>query len=191
MEPSKRTLPENAYRPLKEGESYQPVVPSSRKMPEVTRYSLIWGLIYAAVFSMAAAYRASRSARCSRQPSPSPFQRSSASAFPHHRDTLLENVVINPSAPPQGGGGRRHLYHSGHLYSQTGDPLLSDLSRLAIRRLSRHSLYDPVPQIFRPGNARTVSLSRGHSHYRSAGRRRVGRQSGQSADQSHDRRRSV
>ena len=94
MEPSKRTLPENAYRPLKEGESYQPVVPSSRKMPEVTRYSLIWGLIYAAVFSMAAAYLGLKIGQVFEAAIPIAILAVGASAFLHRKDALLENVII-------------------------------------------------------------------------------------------------
>ncbi len=49
-------LPENAYRKLKPGEEYVPVVPADRIVPELTTYSLLWGLFYAVLFSAAAAY---------------------------------------------------------------------------------------------------------------------------------------
>ncbi|HPF36576.1 MAG TPA: oligopeptide transporter, OPT family [Candidatus Krumholzibacteria bacterium] len=49
-------LPENAYRLLKPGETYTPVTPADRIVPEVTAYSLFWGLFYAVLFSAAAAY---------------------------------------------------------------------------------------------------------------------------------------
>ncbi len=49
-------LPENAYRELKQGEEYIPIIPPSSVMPEVTFYSVFWGLIMAVVFSAAAAY---------------------------------------------------------------------------------------------------------------------------------------
>jgi len=49
-------LPENAYRKLKPGEKYLPVVPSNSPLPEITPYSVIWGLFYAVLFSAAAAY---------------------------------------------------------------------------------------------------------------------------------------
>jgi putative OPT family oligopeptide transporter len=51
-----RSLPENAYRKLNAGESYIPVVPASSIVPEVTPYSLLMGVIFAIVFSAAAAY---------------------------------------------------------------------------------------------------------------------------------------
>ena len=50
------SLPENAYRELKEGEEYKPVMPAGSKYPEVTRWSLGMGLLMAVIFSAAAAY---------------------------------------------------------------------------------------------------------------------------------------
>ena len=49
-------LPENAYRKLQPGETYEPVTPAGSIVPELTPYSLIWGLIFAVVFSAASAY---------------------------------------------------------------------------------------------------------------------------------------
>ncbi|MBD3221044.1 oligopeptide transporter, OPT family [bacterium] len=53
---STHSLPENAYRKLNPGEEYQPVVPADRIVPELTGYSLAWGLFFAALFSAASAY---------------------------------------------------------------------------------------------------------------------------------------
>ncbi|MDX2474472.1 MAG: oligopeptide transporter, OPT family [Candidatus Krumholzibacteria bacterium] len=53
---SSRSLPENAYRKLEPGEQYVPVVPASSIVPEVTGYSLLMGVLFAIVFSAAAAY---------------------------------------------------------------------------------------------------------------------------------------
>ncbi len=52
----KLTLPENAYRKLREGEEFLPVVPNESPLPELTPYSLLFGLFYAVLFSAAAAY---------------------------------------------------------------------------------------------------------------------------------------
>ncbi len=49
-------LPENAFRELKEGESYEPLMPADRPAKEVTVWSVSWGLLMAVVFSAAAAY---------------------------------------------------------------------------------------------------------------------------------------
>jgi len=49
-------LPENAHRPLKEGEKYQPLLDPNSKPLEVTPYSVTVGLIMTILFSAAAAY---------------------------------------------------------------------------------------------------------------------------------------
>ena len=49
-------LPENAYRELKEGEHYKPLMSPNKQYPEVTLWSVLWGLLMAIVFSAAAAY---------------------------------------------------------------------------------------------------------------------------------------
>ena len=50
------SLPENAYRPLKEGEEYQPVMSADAKPAEATPYSVTIGIIMAIIFSAAAAF---------------------------------------------------------------------------------------------------------------------------------------
>ena len=49
-------IPENAFRELKPGEEYIPVMRPDRQYPEVTPYSVIMGLVMAIIFSAAAAY---------------------------------------------------------------------------------------------------------------------------------------
>lgn len=49
-------LPENAYRELKEGEEYRPIMHPDKTYREVTPWSVCWGLVMAVVFSAAAAF---------------------------------------------------------------------------------------------------------------------------------------
>lgn len=49
-------LPENAYRELKEGEVYNPIMSPDKQYKEVTPWSVFWGLVMAVIFSAAAAY---------------------------------------------------------------------------------------------------------------------------------------
>ncbi|MBP5569743.1 MAG: OPT/YSL family transporter, partial [Prevotella sp.] len=49
-------LPENAFRELKEGEEYQPVMSPGKEYPEVNGWSVTWGILMAVLFSAAAAY---------------------------------------------------------------------------------------------------------------------------------------
>lgn len=49
-------LPENAYRELKEGEVYKPILSPDKQYREVTPWSVFWGLVMAVIFSAAAAF---------------------------------------------------------------------------------------------------------------------------------------
>ncbi len=51
-----KSLPENAYQPLKDGEIYMPLVPASIAPPEVTWRAVLWGTLLCIVFSVASAY---------------------------------------------------------------------------------------------------------------------------------------
>ena len=50
----KSGLPENAYRELKEGEVYKPILSPDKQYREVTPWSVFWGLVMAVLFSAAA-----------------------------------------------------------------------------------------------------------------------------------------
>lgn len=49
-------LPENAFRELKDGEQYQPLMGPDKAYPEVNAWSVTWGIVMAVIFSAAAAY---------------------------------------------------------------------------------------------------------------------------------------
>ena len=56
MEEIKTQLPENAFRELKEGEEYEPLMSPRGNYPEVNAWSVSWGIVMAMLFSAAAAY---------------------------------------------------------------------------------------------------------------------------------------
>ena len=49
-------LPENAFRELKDGEEYKPLMSPDKVYPEVNGWSVTWGIVMAVIFSAAAAY---------------------------------------------------------------------------------------------------------------------------------------
>lgn len=55
-EKEKTQLPDNAFRELREGEEYEPVMSPDRQYPEVNAWSVTWGIVMAVLFSAAAAY---------------------------------------------------------------------------------------------------------------------------------------
>lgn len=50
------SLPENAFRELKDGEKYEPVMSPDKCYREATPWSVTWGIVMAILFSAAAAY---------------------------------------------------------------------------------------------------------------------------------------
>ena len=56
MEDIKTQLPENAFRELKDGEHYEPLMSPQGHYPEVNGWSVTWGVLMAMLFSAAAAY---------------------------------------------------------------------------------------------------------------------------------------
>jgi hypothetical protein len=49
-------LPDNAFKELKPGEQYEPVMSPANTYPEVNGWSVSWGIIMTMLFSAAAAY---------------------------------------------------------------------------------------------------------------------------------------
>jgi putative OPT family oligopeptide transporter len=94
--PSKKSklLPENAYRKLKEGETYEPIVPAASSMPEVTAWSVIWGLGMVVIFSAACVYIALRAGSGIEAAIPIAVAAIFFGKFRKQRSTILENVII-------------------------------------------------------------------------------------------------
>jgi putative OPT family oligopeptide transporter len=87
-------LPDNAHRRLKNGETYTPVIPDDLIVPEVTRYSLLWGLFYAVIFSMAAAYLGLKIGQVFEAAIPIAILAAGTSVLLKRKNALQENVII-------------------------------------------------------------------------------------------------
>jgi len=87
-------LPENAYRKLEPGEEYIPVVPDDKIVPEVTPYSLLWGIFYALLFSMAAAYLGLKIGQVFEAAIPIAILAVGTSVLLKRDNALQENVII-------------------------------------------------------------------------------------------------
>lgn len=87
-------LPENAYRLLKPGEQYVPVVPADKIVPEATRYSVGWGLFYAVLFSAAAAYLGLKIGQVFEAAIPIAILAVGTSVAMKRKNALQENVII-------------------------------------------------------------------------------------------------
>lgn len=87
-------LPQNARRPLEPGESYVPIVPDETGVQEVTLRSVTMGLIFCAIFSMAAAYLALRVGQGIEAAIPIAILAIGLSPLFARRSTILENVIV-------------------------------------------------------------------------------------------------
>lgn len=93
-EPTIKSLPENAYRELKEGEEYKPVMPANQIFPEITGWSVFMGLLMALVFSAAAAYSGLKIGQVFEAAIPISIIAVGASAAARKKNALGQNVII-------------------------------------------------------------------------------------------------
>ena len=87
-------LPENARRPLEPGEVYIPIVPDEAGVYEVTARAVTLGLLFCAVFSMAAAYLALKVGQGIEAAIPIAILAIGLSPLFSRKSTILENVII-------------------------------------------------------------------------------------------------
>ena len=87
-------LPENASRPLKSGEQYQPILRSDKEYPEVTPYSVSIGVLMAVIVSAAAAYLGLKVGQVFEAAIPIAIIAVSLSSILKRKNALGENVMI-------------------------------------------------------------------------------------------------
>ena len=92
------SLPENAYRELKDGEVYVPMVPSGVEAPELTMRSIIFGIVMNIMFAMAATYLALKVGQGIETAIPISILAVGLSGFllkmGHRRSTIIENINV-------------------------------------------------------------------------------------------------
>ena len=87
-------LPENAFRELKEGERYEPLMSPQKAYPEVNAWSVTWGIIMAMVFSAAAAYLGLKVGQVFEAAIPIAIIAVGVSTAAKRKGALGENVII-------------------------------------------------------------------------------------------------
>ncbi len=90
----KKVLPENAYRELKDGERYEPILKGDKSYPEVSFYSVGVGLLMAVIFSAAAAYLGLKVGQVFEAAIPIAIIAVGLSSVTKRRNALGENVII-------------------------------------------------------------------------------------------------
>ncbi len=87
-------LPENAFRELKEGEHYQPIMDPKKNYSEVNTWSVTWGVLMAMLFSAAAAYLGLRVGQVFEAAIPIAIIAVGMSTAAKRKNALGENVII-------------------------------------------------------------------------------------------------
>lgn len=87
-------LPENAFRELKDGEDYQPLMSPHGSFPEVNTWSVTWGVLMAMLFSAAAAYLGLKVGQVFEAAIPIAIIAVGVSTAAHRSKALGENVMI-------------------------------------------------------------------------------------------------
>ncbi len=88
-----KSLPENAYLPLEEGEVYQPMVPAEQAPPETTWRAILWGFFLCIVFTVASAYSGLKVGQVMEAAIPISILAIGLARVYRRRSTVLENVI--------------------------------------------------------------------------------------------------
>ena len=90
----KTSLPENAFRELREGEEYEPMMPAEGNPREVNLWSVCWGILMAVIFSAAAAYLGLKVGQVFEAAIPITIIAVGVSSATRRKNALGENVII-------------------------------------------------------------------------------------------------
>ncbi len=106
-----KSLPANAYQPLKDSEVYIPLVPAGMAPPEVTWRAVLWGTLLCIVFSIASAYSALKVGQGMEAAIPISILAIGLARVYRRRSTVLENMIIT------GMGGASAAVVSGAVFT--------------------------------------------------------------------------
>lgn len=94
MDKKEVALPDNAFRPLNEGEEYEPLMKPTVQYREVTPWSIVWGLLMAVIFSAATAYLGLKVGQVFEAAIPITIIAVGVSGATHRKAPLGENIII-------------------------------------------------------------------------------------------------
>ena len=120
--PDLKSLPENAYQTLAPGEVYRPVVPPQEAPPEVTARSLVWGLVFCVIFTVASAYSGLKVGQVMEAAIPISILAIGLARLYQRRSHLLENVIITAIGGVAGGVVAGAIFTLPALYSLSLHP---------------------------------------------------------------------
>ena len=112
-----KSLPENAYETLAPGVTYQPVIPAKSAPPEVTARSVVWGLLFCVIFTVASAYSGLKVGQVMEAAIPISILAIGLARLYQRRSHLLENVIITAIGGVAGGVVAGAIFTLPALYS--------------------------------------------------------------------------
>ena len=98
-----KSLPENAYQPMADGEIYLPIVPADAAPPELTSRSILWGITFCVIFTVASAYSGLKVGQVMEAAIPISILTIGLARVYRRRSSLLENVIVTGIGGAAGG----------------------------------------------------------------------------------------
>jgi putative OPT family oligopeptide transporter len=117
-----KSLAENAYQPLKPGETYTPIVPAEARQPELTPRSILWGVMFCVIFTIASAYSGLKVGQVMEAAIPTSILAIGLARVYRRRSSLLENVIITGIGGAAGGVVAGAIFTLPALYILHLDP---------------------------------------------------------------------
>jgi len=117
-----KSLPENAYVPLNEGEKYQPMVPAEQAPPETTPRAIAWGLFLCIIFTVASAYSGLKVGQVMEADIPISILAIGLARVYRRRSNVLENVIITSIGGVSGSVVAGAIFTLPALYTLKLDP---------------------------------------------------------------------
>ncbi|HYH06345.1 MAG TPA: oligopeptide transporter, OPT family [Thermoanaerobaculia bacterium] len=117
-----KSLPENAYVALKEGETYQPMVPAEQAPPEATWRAIGWGFFLCIIFTVASAYSGLKVGQVMEAAIPISILAIGLARVYRRRSTVLENVIITSIGGVSGSVVAGAIFTLPALYSLNLNP---------------------------------------------------------------------
>ena len=142
-------LPENAFRELKDGEEYKPLMSPDKVYPEVNGWSVTWGIVMAVIFSAAAAYLGLKVGQVFEAAIPIAIIAVGVSTATKRSKALGENVII------QSIGACSGAVVAGAIFTL---PAIYILHGFGLGRSLGNPFPYSFPQVLRKRYARQVSV---------------------------------
>ena len=117
-----KPLPENAYQPLKAGEFYSPIISAEARPPEITPRSILWGVVFCVLFTVASAYSGLKVGQGMESAIPISILAIGLARMYKRRSSLLENVIVTGIGGASGSVAAGAIFTLPALYILHLDP---------------------------------------------------------------------